>query len=232
MIRKSITELHFVDSRSPMATVEIDIDSLPEGTYGYESLVQSALAPLAAANPDLKATVYVYQGQSVNFGEYGYSAFFGVAGSRLPLPALHAIFSGVAGLKLRYSDSIVQSQALRQYHVEGGHIWMPEEEGVWYCEADEEDGSADDELSEPKDDPDGHENDSESGSEEAGGASGARVQIPVRFRAARSDASVGSIARNIEEVYGLPEGAVALRGPDKRPLRSDATVRTLRKRWE
>jgi hypothetical protein len=60
----------------------------------------------------------------------------------------------------------------------------------------------------------------------------ARTEQPLRFRAARSDASVGTIARSIEAVYGLPEGSVALRGPGRKVLRSDATIRTLRRRWE
>jgi hypothetical protein len=59
-----------------------------------------------------------------------------------------------------------------------------------------------------------------------------RRGLPARFRAARSDVSVGSISRSIETAFGLPADSVALRGPDKRVLRVDATIRTLRKRWE
>lgn len=54
----------------------------------------------------------------------------------------------------------------------------------------------------------------------------------ARYRAARSDAKVSSIRAAIEEVFGLPEGSVALCGPDRRALRGDARIRTLRKRWE
>lgn len=52
------------------------------------------------------------------------------------------------------------------------------------------------------------------------------------YRAARSDARVSSIRAAIEEVFGLPAGSVALCGPDRRALRGNARIRTLRKRWE
>lgn len=223
-----------------MPTVEIDVDSLPEGHFGYSDLVESALAPLATANSGLRVTVYVYEGPSVNFGDYGHSAFIGVAGSSLALPALHSAFSGVSGVKVRHSDQISQSQALRQYHLEGGRFWIPEEEHVWCADGEEEvkaDTDAEPDDSSADEDVPGQEPDMQGNAEhdelcEDDTTAGMRTQMPTRFRAARSDASVGTIARSIEEVYGLPEGAVALRGPDKKALRSDATIRTLRKRWE
>ena len=52
-----------------------------------------------------------------------------------------------------------------------------------------------------------------------------------RLRAARGDARVGSIRNTIESLFGLPEGSVALVGPDGRALRADAFIRTLRTRW-
>jgi hypothetical protein len=61
---------------------------------------------------------------------------------------------------------------------------------------------------------------------------GFRIESPARYRAARADASIASIKRQIESVFGLPEGSVALCGPDGRPLRSDARIATLRRRWE
>ena len=58
-----------------------------------------------------------------------------------------------------------------------------------------------------------------------------RISIPTRFRVVRADASVGSICKKIEEVFGVPEGAVKLCDPDGRPLRKDAKIATLRRRW-
>ena len=251
MIRKPVNELHFVRSREPMSTVEIDLDTLPEGSFGYAQLVESALAPLAAADSRLSATVYVYQGPSVNFGNYGYSAFFAVAGDRRVLGALYASFSGTRGLKTRHSDQIQQSQALCQYHIEEGLLWRPDEGHVWYASTDDEpdegegegEGVEEDEDGVNVDDEDWEEDEAEleadgalegigSGQDAPVAAPPGRTELPARFRAARSDASVGSICRSIEAVFGLPEGSVALRGPEKKALRSDASIRTLRKRWE
>lgn len=245
MIRKPVNELNFVQAREPMSTVEIDLDALPEDSFGYAQLVETALAPLVAAEPDLRATVYVYQGPSVNFGAYGFSAFFGVAGDRRVLSALYSSFCSAPGLKVRYSDQIQQSQAIREYHLEQGQLWRPYEEYVWYAGPDEQQDEALDEGPEEEDDGEprsnatSHPDESaavecfESGDDDLGATAAAvRVELPARFRAARSDASVGKISRSIEAVFGLPEGSVALRGPDRKVLRSDATIRTLRKRWE
>jgi len=245
LIRKPVNELHFIQTRDPMSTVEIDLDSLPDGSSGYAQMVVAALAPLAASDSGLRATVYVYQGPSVNFGNYGYSAFFGAAGDRRVLVALYAFFCGAAGLKVRHSDQIRQSQAVCQYHLEDGRLWSPEEEHVWYASIREEEreasedgfdeGEIDDETwpDEESDPDDTATKERSEGSEDPTlRISSARSEMPARFRAARSDASVGSISRSIEMVFGLPEGAVALRGPDRKVLRSDATIRTLRKRWK
>lgn len=255
MIRKPVNELHFVHARDPLPTVEIDLDTLPAGMHGYGQLVEAALSPLAAADPDLRATVYVFHGPTVSFGNYGYSAFFAAAGDRRVHGALHAVFQGTAGLRVRHGDHIDPAQALRQYHLEDGRLWCPDEEYVWYArdgsadgaasgedsgEIDADDGAEDDDGADPDDSvgPDdgngGDEDDDwpDGSGDSAVAAPGGRTELPARFRAARSDASVGTIARRIEAVFGLPEGSVALRGPDRKVLRSDATIRTLRRRWE
>lgn len=237
LIRKSTNELNFIQARGPMSTVEIDLASLPDSPYGYGQLVESALAPLAAAKSDLRATVYVSHAPSVSFGNYGTSVFFGVAGDSRILAALFSSFGSVHGLKVRHGDQIMQSQSLRQYHIEDGLLWRPDEEHVWYAnEVDHENGKPDDVIecgptcgAGSEDDP---EPEPEPDPGQVAAALSGRTELPARFRAARSDASVGSIAATIEEVFGLPEGSVGLRGPDKKALRSDATIRTLRKRWE
>jgi hypothetical protein len=242
LIRKPANELRFLNVKEPMSTIEIDLDSLPKGAFGYAQLTEASLAPLAAASPDLHATVYVYQGPSVNFGDYGYSAFFGVAGDRRVFGALSSTFGGTAGLKVRHGDQIRQSQALRQYHLEDGKLWLPLEEGVWYAGAgdmncEDPDELVEEDVSEILSDNEDDVNDGVAdGRQQAGGdkepVPSARMEQPARFRAARSDAGVGTISRSIEAVYGLPEGSVALRGPDRKVLRADATIRTLRRRWE
>lgn len=227
LITKLVNELQFVQSRQPTPTVEIDIGTLPDQAGGYALLVEAAIAPLAAAENDLRATIYVTHGPSVSFGNYGHSAFFSVAGDCRVLAALQTSFGLAPGLKVRSGDQFDQSHAIPQYHLEDGFLWRPDEEHLWYANAHDFDCeiSGDD-----MDDCEDGEGSIDDAGESEGGS--ARIELPARFRAARSDASVGSIARSIESVFGLPEGSVALRGPDKRPLRSDATIRTLRKRWE
>lgn len=141
MIKKSANQLQFVRTNSPMATVEIDVDSIPSDHSGYGRFVEQALADVAERLPSLRATVYVYEGPSINFGDDSESAFFGVAGDKRVLAALYAVFSSVRGLKARYSDSILASQAICQYHLEDERVWRPLEEGTWYAgEGDDEDG--------------------------------------------------------------------------------------------
>lgn len=57
-------------------------------------------------------------------------------------------------------------------------------------------------------------------------------QKPARHRAARADASVGTIKRKIEKTFGLPRGSISLLGPDGRSLRANALISTLRRRWK
>ncbi len=57
-------------------------------------------------------------------------------------------------------------------------------------------------------------------------------QKPARHRAARADASVGTIKRKIEKTFGLPRGSISLLGPDGRSLRANALIATLRRRWK
>lgn len=58
-----------------------------------------------------------------------------------------------------------------------------------------------------------------------------RIEIPKRYRRARFDARLGSIARRAEKIYGLPKGSMIFIGPDGRRVRSDATVRRLRLKY-
>ena len=53
-----------------------------------------------------------------------------------------------------------------------------------------------------------------------------------RQRAARSDARVRSIQRDIELLYGLPIGSVKLCNPDRSIISPLAQIGTLRERWE
>lgn len=53
-----------------------------------------------------------------------------------------------------------------------------------------------------------------------------------RRRAARGDATVGTIAAKIEVFFGIPEGSVCLVDAKRNPLRRNTSIATLRKRHE
>jgi hypothetical protein len=58
-----------------------------------------------------------------------------------------------------------------------------------------------------------------------------KAEEPVRFRAARSDASVSSISRRIERDYQLPVGSVRIVSPSGRRLNDESTIGILLVKW-
>ena len=233
MLEKPVSELTFVHSKEPLPTVEVDIDSIPGSYYGYDDIVAEALGPFATSNPTVRATIYTYQGPSTSFREQTFSAFFGVAGSKTILPVLLAAFRNVTGVRARNSDYIAASSGIQEFHIEDGIVWRPSDALSWYTKepgqaapesenSDWEDAPLTDELNAGE--PEAISSETEPTSSKAAMGS--------RYRQARSDASVASIKRTIEKVFGLPEGSVALCGPDYKPLRANAKISTLRKRWE
>jgi hypothetical protein len=56
--------------------------------------------------------------------------------------------------------------------------------------------------------------------------------IILRYRGARDDARIRAIRRKIEVGFRLPEGSVALCGPDGKKLYGHAKIATLRERWK
>ena len=59
----------------------------------------------------------------------------------------------------------------------------------------------------------------------------AKKQNPVRFRAARVDATVASIAKRIEKDFKLREGSVRLVLPSGYKAHADGKISNLLKRW-
>ncbi len=223
MLKRPVSELQFVKSRDPLPTVEVDLDSIPEDLHGYGELITKAVTSIAVISQHMRATIYVYQGPSINFHKQTWSAFFGVAGEKKLLDVLLNAFKSVKVVNVRFSDYIDPSTATKDFHVQDGYVWRPFESGTWYAESMDETESTKDTVVEVDDFGTGDAEAQESAS---------RSDSPRRFRAARADATVGTIRKNIEEVFGLPEGSVALCGPDKSALRGNATIATLRKRWE
>lgn len=255
MIEKMASELRFVGSKIPMPTIELNLESLSNCLlHGYADLVHNALCPLAANDHSLNATVWVYRGASFSFQKAGYSAFFAVAGGKQVLQTLSAAFARIPGLLFRDSDPIRQSDAASEFHIQDGHVWHEEDPHLWQTrEADATNtklgdiivctgphdslsnmgGEVDEVVAEWGEHMRG-ENELVSADVQSG------ENLPVeprsvqkgRLNRARADASLGTITDTIEALFGLPEGSVALRGPDRKVLRRDATVGTLRKRWE
>lgn len=252
MLFKSVSELNFVGSEKPMPAVEIDLSSLnlisPEG---YAGIVEDALRPLAAADSALCCSVWVYQGVSCNFMKPGYSAFFAVPGRKTVLKALYEAFEATPRLLSRHSDQIMQSESVCQFHIQEGQVWREFEPHRWCAGKPVNEGEGRGNEDEDEDEmhpfnaggPSVPAWDVSAGCQDPDLCNDSRVNdhssLPARrpqqkgrTQRARSDASLGSISRSIETLYGLPEGSVALRGPDKKVLRRDATVGTLRGRWE
>ena len=223
MLKHPESELKIVRSRDPLPTVEVDLDCIPKELNGYGELLTKAMSTIAAKYPKMRATIYVYRGQSINFHQQTWSAFFGVAGDKKLLDVLLNAFQGAKLDNVRFSDYIDPSTATKEFHVQDGYVWRPFESGTWCTDSQDEEDLAEDAFAETGDFevaaevPDGRDS---------------RISSPTRFRVARADASIGTIRRKIEEVFGFPEGSVALCGPDKKGLRGDATIATLRKRWE
>lgn len=242
MIKKSVSELAFVNSGSPLPTVEVDSQSIENAGFSIYRTVMQVLTRLAEQDASLRATLYMYGSVSVNFHEPCWSEFLLVAGPKKVLLALGAGFEQLSTVKSRFSDYISSSTALRTFHVEDGLVWEQEDACTWYSHgqrladltAETEESSDDAEpIEEDEEDEvwDGEELDaSDEQDEDLAVVTASRKA--ARYRAARSDAKVSSIRAAIEEVFGLPEGSVALCGPDRRALRGDARIRTLRKRWE
>ncbi|CAK9888624.1 MULTISPECIES: hypothetical protein [Pseudomonas] len=236
MIKKSVTELQFVNSRSPLPTVEVDSQSMEDAGFSITRTVLEVLSRLAAEDASLRATLYLFGTVSVSFREPCWSEFLLVAGPEKVLSAVGASFERLPGVRSRFSDYVQSSQAARTFHVEDGRVWEKEDGSTWYSHSQQEAAVseivADEEEVEQEDFEEEEDWDAEDPEEQGADAVVVSSKKAARYRAARSDAKVSSIRLRIEEVFGLPAGSVALCGPDGRPLRGNAFIKTLRKRWE
>lgn len=247
-MRKTVQELKFVKSRTALPSVEVQMESLEEQDLHLVLIAAQTLRKFAAQNPQITATIYSYATPSFNFdNQPGFSEFLVVAGDKSVLHALGGAFKALAGVKSRYSDYVSPSDCIASYHIEDGRLWEPEDTVTWYSVATDDSAENDmnddwgDESPEGNDDEEASpelvkellENFSLENHDEDTNVQQASSNSTKRIgRAARADASVGTIRRTIEEYFGLPSGSVALCGPDGRALRGDALIRTLRRRWQ
>lgn len=230
----------------PVPTIEIDRGSIPEGLF-LQSVLCEALATLGTdAQP---STLHTHLCSSYNFHEPTESVFIMVVGGEGVLRHLYDYLSKIIGLRIRYSDHLAPKKGMPIAHLESGTIWRPLDAVSWRANdransddansADNEDVVEDDEYLGDLEHEDGDDEDSDwdifedpTAKPEEEAIASRQAKAPLRLRAARADASVGSIARTIERMLSLPKGSVLLCGPDRRALRRDASIATLRRRWE
>lgn len=228
IINKLESELSFIRADLPLSTVELDVHSIPRSYFGCDGIVEAVLQTFADKDTTMCATVYIVEQNSMTFHEPTWSAFFGITGKYAIdiLKELERKFKKLS-IRARISDEIIFSVFHRRFHIQEGYVWLPSDALSWFAKKEVEDEWGDDDLEELEiaDDDDGF-------SAVSVLSDNTKVQTAIRFRAARSDASISSIRATIEKKFGLPAGSVALCGPDKKHLRGDALIATLRKRWE
>ena len=213
-MEKMIDDFKIVETNSPMPSIEVDVDSTEDGNHRV--IIENSLMSFAKENPEITASIYDYCSPSANFGSMTNAIFFIVAKSQALLKYLHADLRAAHTIKMRFGDYIPPSKGRLAYHIENGQAWR-----------------LDDEVTLTLLDDLGGDNQIESGEESLQDESPSQInkRPAARTYKARSDASVGSIKSRIEEVFGLPEGSVALCAPDGKHIRSDAKIKTLRTRW-
>ncbi len=229
MVKKNVRELRLVQGRSPAPTIEIQADSLDRQGLYLGQIVSRALADHASKHVDSIATVHALGGMSVTFHVHAWSEFLIVAGDAKVLQAISAALARHPGVDYRHGEDMLPREGRPTYHVEHGRLWEVEDALTWYS-ADSLDGEGDDEGNDAEDEDIGEDEDSDDNSLADVGTTGP-VRRAGRMNAARADARVSTIRRQIEKVFGLPEGSVALCGPDKKPMKGSALIKTLRSRW-
>lgn len=240
MIEKSVSELKLVRNREPIQSIEVRSDGLD-----LSERLRPVLRRYAQANPDQRATIYLFGSMSTTFHERAWSDFLIVDGPDGLRRAIHNAFAHLPGVQRRFSDAIAPSKGQSILHIEDGRCWRVLDAVTWGTESvdsapataaphPESQSVASDTPADAKHSAADDWDDiwSAEGADEGPDAAVQAEGKRGRLRAARSDARLGAIKRTIESVFGLPEGSVLLCGPDKKPLRADATVGTLRSRWD
>jgi hypothetical protein len=231
MSTRSSSQLNFVVAPSHAATLEIASGSLSDADRIMT--MRSVLSRYAAFDANARASMYLQRVVSVGFGELTLADQIFVADAAAAPGLLAVLFESFerCDARVRFAGELATDGAPCAIHLEDAHVWMNEDDDRWYAskliESDEPwPASASDDIA-VTDEIDEIGAVCEVMPEQATG----RARAPGRYRAARADASVGSIRRRIEAVFGLPEGSVDLCGPDGRALRADARIATLRRRW-
>lgn len=235
MLERPTHEINFLRKPDPAPTIEVSVDSLEALGLYLDEVVRPSLLHFAEKHPAVKATVYQYSTWSVNFHERVWSTFLIVAGNDKVLDVLQDAFGAYSEVKSRFSDYIPPSMGQARFHIEDGCLWQVLDDASWMAVTGKDQTSKESLAFEAAHDEDEEvqldDQDDEWDVETMESPADESLPRRGRLRAARSDASVGTIRQTIEQLFGLPAGSVALCGPDRRPLRADASIATLRRRW-
>ena len=132
-MEKETHEINFCTSSGTIPTVELDLESLPEeGMYGYGEILFNILSQLARKKETIKATIYAYHANSINFMEPTSSVFFGICGDKIALETIYSELHALPDIRCRYSDYILVSHNLLQFHIEDGVVWRPLDAVTWF----------------------------------------------------------------------------------------------------
>jgi hypothetical protein len=219
MTTRPARELSFQCVNEWVTALEIDADVIPDARA--TALIQSTLAQCAAKDESAIATIYALRVPRRGPNGMTHADLFCVMGYDDALAQLTAAFAHACGDRVRIRSEAFMHNAAAGWHIESGSLWMPDDPDNWYAYGstwmDKEPPDVCGDIENPALTPE---------------VLAPPAKAMGRFRAARSDAKVGRIRERIESIFGLPEGSVLLCGPDGRPLRADARIRTLRVRWD
>ena len=211
------SNLHIKRPRSRIATIEVDVFSLETQDEPFPKVIQRVLNRLAKDERKPCFSVYTYITQSYNFREPTTSILIGATGGQKILEPLLMYFRSIKGVRARAGEYINPRQALLEYHIEDGHVWKPYEEGFWWHQDENESDTHIRETREYRKE-----------SQEITSLS----DLPRLSRETVDKSKIRDIKQKIEEVFDLPHGCVVLVKPDRRRIRSDATIGTLRSHWD
>jgi len=123
-VTRSVTRnLKLKGTNDMLPTVEVDYGSQNDAAMRCFGAVYRALATMAASKAALRATIYVYEGTSINFGSPTSSIWFGVAAPEKTLTTLFAVLGSVSGIRVRYGEYVHALNCHRLFHVESGVVW-------------------------------------------------------------------------------------------------------------
>ena len=114
-----------------LPTVEVDVHDDNDVAMSCMEGLRQVLEAFGQAKRQPRATIYAYEGPSVNFGRMTNSIFFAVAGRGRLIQLAHAVLGEVPGADVRYGDYIPEDRCVPCLHVEGGVVWAPEDGGEW-----------------------------------------------------------------------------------------------------